>query len=294
MRKLGQRGTRRIQLICLLCAVLLVCALGVLCSCTDEDTSGEASETEQETFEVSDIPYEDDEADATKDDKADEKKSDKDAKKDSKKKSDKASKKDSKKKSSADADKLRSKLNLTEDYRDSFVHGKKSAKYQKYIVLHDTETNGSAEDVVNSWDSSGEGVAAHFVVDKDGGIVQCVDVDTIAHHAGFGDAGHNDKFGVDDESRDDKVGTTPIGDSYPDYGMNSYSVGIELVNNSDGDSEYPEKQLEALDNLIAYIDAYYGFESETIDHKTWRTSNSDTSAEFSDYLASYQKSRKHA
>lgn len=60
-----------------------------------------------------------------------------------------------------------------------------------------------------------------------------------------------------------------------------------------GSGDYPEAQLEALDGLIAYIDAYYGFESEIIDHKAWRTGNSDTSPEFAEYLANYQDHRTH-
>ena len=75
--------------------------------------------------------------------------------------------------------------------------------------------------------------------------------------------------------------------------MNAYSVGIEMVHVG-GEGAYPEAQLEAVDALIAYIDAYYGFESEIVDHKAWRTGNSDTSAEFADYLANYQSSRVHA
>ena len=55
-----------------------------------------------------------------------------------------------------------------------------------------------------------------------------------------------------------------------DYGMNSYSVGIEMVHVG-GEGAYPEVQLEALDDLIAYIDAYYGTESTIIDHKAWRS-----------------------
>lgn len=54
-----------------------------------------------------------------------------------------------------------------------------------------------------------------------------------------------------------------------------------------------EAQLDALDALIAYIDDYYGFESEIIDHKAWRSGNSDTSPEFADYLESYQTKRIH-
>lgn len=190
------------------------------------------------------------------------------------------------------ADELRADLNITEDYRDSFVHGEKPAEFQKYIVLHDTEGDGDASGVVDYWDGNGAGVAAHFIVNKDGSIVQCVPLDKITHHAGFGDAGHNALYGVEDESRDDKVGTTPIGDWAPDYGMNSYSIGIEMVHVG-GEGDYPEEQLDAVDGLIAYIDAYYGSESSIIDHKAWRTGNSDTSAEFAGYLANYQDHRTH-
>ena len=187
---------------------------------------------------------------------------------------------------------LRSNLAITEDYRDSFVHGEKGPEYQKYIVLHDTEGDGNAAGVVDYWDSNGAGVAAHFVINKDGSIVQCVPLDAITHHAGFGDTGHNEKYGVEDESRDDKEGTTSIGSDFADYGMNSYSVGIEMVHVG-GSGDYPKAQLEALDGLIAYIDAYYGFESTIIDHKAWRTGNSDTSPEFAEYLENYQDHRTH-
>ena len=183
-------------------------------------------------------------------------------------------------------------LNLSEDYRSSFVHGDKGANNQKYIMLHDTEGTGDANGVINYWDSSGQGVAAHFVVNTDGSVVQCVPLDKITHHAGFGDAGHNAQYGVEDESRDDKVGTVPIGDWAPDYGMNSYSIGIEMVHVG-GSGYYPEEQLNAVDSLIAYIDSYYGFQSTIIDHKAWRSGNSDTSPEFAEYLANYQDHRTH-
>lgn len=191
-----------------------------------------------------------------------------------------------------DPDALRAELSITEDYRDSFIHGEKGAEFQKYIVLHDTEGEGSAAGVADYWDSNGSGVAAHFIINKDGSIVQCVPLDAITHHAGFGDTGHNEKYGVEDESRDDKEGTTSIGSDFADYGMNSYSVGIEMVHVG-GSGDYPEAQLEALDGLIAYIDAYYGFESTIIDHKAWRSGNSDTSAEFAEYFENYKDHRTH-
>ena len=190
------------------------------------------------------------------------------------------------------AEELREALNIIEDYRPSFEHGEKAAEFQKYIMLHDTEGDADPQSVINWWDSNGNLVAAHFIVGTDGTIAQCVPLDKIAHHAGFGDTGHNQEYGVDDESRDDKLGTVSIGDWAADYGMNSYSVGIEMVHIG-GSGHYPKEQLDAVDSLIAYIDAYYGFESEIIDHKAWRTGNSDTSPEFSEYLESYRALRKH-
>ncbi len=187
---------------------------------------------------------------------------------------------------------LRAEIDLVEDYRDEFSHGPKGSEYQRYIVLHDTEGAGTPESVVSYWDGADNGVAAHFVIGKDGHVVQCVPLDEIAHHAGFGDTGHNEFYGTTDESRDDRVGTTEIGSWASDYGMNSYSIGIELVHRG-GEGDYPQAQLEALDRVIALIDAHYGFESEIIDHKAWRTGNSDTSAEFAGYLANYQDHRSY-
>jgi len=187
---------------------------------------------------------------------------------------------------------IRAELYLIEDYRPSFVHGYKGPEHQKYIVLHDTEGDALPQSVVDWWEGNGNLVAAHFVIGVDGTVVQCVPMDNIAHHAGFGNAGHNEYYGVTDESRDDRLGTVPIGSWAPDYGMNSYSIGIEMVHVG-GSGYYPPAQLQALDKLIAYIDAYYGFESAIIDHKAWRTGNSDTSPEFAQYLANYQAYRSH-
>ena len=190
------------------------------------------------------------------------------------------------------ADELRASLNLHEDYRANFDHGEKDSSNQKYIMLHDTEGESDAASVINWWDSNGNLVAAHFVVNKDGSIWQCVPLDRIAHHAGYGDIGQNDAFAITEDGRDDMEGSSPIGSNYPDYGMNAWSIGIEIVHVG-GSGDYPATQLEALDDLIAYIDAYYGFECDIIDHKAWRTTNSDTSPEFAKYLESYQIRRRH-
>lgn len=42
-----------------------------------------------------------------------------------------------------------SKLTLTQDFRRSLTHGPKPAANQKWIVLHDTEGDGRAENVVS-------------------------------------------------------------------------------------------------------------------------------------------------
>ncbi len=196
------------------------------------------------------------------------------------------------------AEELFAQLDINVQTYDDLAHGEKGPEYQRYVVLHDTEGGGTPESVASYFEGSGNFVASHFIVGKDGHIAQCVAIDKIAHHAGYGDTGNNEAFGTTDESRDDMRGSVPIGSSYPDYGMNSYSVGIEIIHVG-GEGDYPAEQLSALDALIAYLDAYYaeqGLENAgtIIDHKAWRASNSDTSAEFAGYLASYQDHRAHA
>lgn len=190
-----------------------------------------------------------------------------------------------------------STLNATKMNDSSFNHGTKPKSNQKYIMLHDTEMSQDAKTVVQSWKNSGSGVAAHFVIDRDGTIIQAVELDTITHHAGWGGPGNYDaKFGVGNNdgkgNGDDLVGTSKSGyASYTSYGMNSYSIGIEMCH-VNGET-YPEAQLEAVDKVIAYIDSYYGFNSIIIDHKEWRPSNSDTDANFATYLNNYKTLRHH-
>lgn len=131
------------------------------------------------------------------------------------------------------------------------------------------------------------------MIGLDGKIIQCVPLDHIAHHAGWGGPGFNARFGVGDESRDDRRGTTGNRNS-DSYGMNSYSIGIELIHVSASHAAYPEAQLNALDGLIAHIDSYYGFESQIIQHMDWRPGNSDCSDEFQPILANLQRTRNHS
>jgi N-acetyl-anhydromuramyl-L-alanine amidase AmpD len=158
-------------------------------------------------------------------------------------------------------------------------------------VLHDTEGGGTAPNIIDYWAGNGNRVAAHFIVQRDGQIWQCVDMEHIAHHAGYGNIGHNKKFDVTDESRDDKKATASPTRYLPDYGMNSYSIGIEMIHQ--GNQSYTTAQLKSLDKLIAYIDVYYGKELTIIDHKMWRIGNSDTSPAFATYLENYRDHRSY-
>jgi N-acetyl-anhydromuramyl-L-alanine amidase AmpD len=191
------------------------------------------------------------------------------------------------------AQEIRKSLRITEDFREQFIHGEKGSSFQKYVVLHDSEGKGTATELIDWWAGNDNRVATHFVVNKDGSIVQCVPIDAIAHHAGFGNTGNNAAYGVEDESRDDRVGTVWLGDWAADYGMNSYSIGIAMVHAGEPGEEYPEEQLRSVDGLIAYIDAYYGFQSQIIEHRDWRTDCESCSAEFAPYLESYKQTRTH-
>ena len=184
------------------------------------------------------------------------------------------------------ADEAKAKLVLTEVYYADLRHGSKGAAHQKYIVLHDTEGGGTADGVLQYWESNGNLVAAHFVVNKDGSILQCVPLDNIAHHAGWGSGDANARFGISEDGRDDLRGRMPSS-AYTDYGMNAWSIGIEMVHR--GGETYPEAQLAAVDDLIAYI----GNGGTIIDHKMWRAGNSDTNPEFATYLANYRDHRTH-
>lgn len=169
--------------------------------------------------------------------------------------------------------------------RDNFVHGALPADKVRYIVMHDTESGtDSATAIASSW---GDGhIAAHFVVGKDGTIIQCVPIGSIAHHAGNADYGQNDAYGIWPE-RDDEVGRTGSGD----YAMNAWSIGIEIVHEHD-DGAYPEAQLQALDRLVAAIDAAVGHQPRIIDHKAWAGSRKqDVSDDFP--MGAYQRGRRH-
>jgi N-acetyl-anhydromuramyl-L-alanine amidase AmpD len=93
------------------------------------------------------------------------------------------------------------------------------------VVLHATVFE-SLHQTVRHFCRQASRVSAHYVIGKEGGIVQCVSVFRRAWHAG--------------ESRD--------AEGRPK--VNDFSLGIELVNRNDGFDPFPQEQTDALCALI--------------------------------------------
>lgn len=79
-----------------------------------------------------------------------------------------------------------------------------------HIVIHDT-SGASGQSSIDSWKARGDGVCAHFVVDRDGTIHQCRAANLTAGHTGT------------DPWKDPTDGRTYLG-------LNLQSVGIEFAN----------------------------------------------------------------
>lgn len=93
------------------------------------------------------------------------------------------------------------------------------------VVLHSTVVDTMQETQDIFLDEGGRRVSAHYVVDRDGTIVQMVDERLMAHHAGVSELD----------------GRT---------GVNDFSIGIELVNRNDGLDPYPEAQYRAVAAIV--------------------------------------------
>ncbi len=99
------------------------------------------------------------------------------------------------------------------------------------IVIHST-VEPTTEGTEGIFLNAAKKVSAHFVVGKDGRVVQMVPVEKRAWHAG-----KSMLDGVSD--------------------VNSYSIGIEMVNLNDGVDPYPPAQVEAVAGLIRLIRSRY-------------------------------------
>ncbi len=110
------------------------------------------------------------------------------------------------------------------------------------VVLHSTVVPTTEETVKIFLDPKRE-VSAHFVVGKDGQIIQMVPVEKRAWHAG-------DSV-LDGKSR-----------------VNEYSVGIEMVNLNDGHDPYPDAQVHAVAGIIRFLRSRYDLpDSHIVSHE---------------------------
>lgn len=109
------------------------------------------------------------------------------------------------------------------------------------VVLHATvepTTQGTMDIFLNPQRK----VSAHFVVGRDGRVVQIVRVEKRAWHAGA---------------------STFDGET----GVNNFSVGIEIVNLNDGRDPYPAEQLEAVAGIIRFLRSSYSIpDSRIVSH----------------------------
>ncbi|MDE2126607.1 MAG: N-acetylmuramoyl-L-alanine amidase [Armatimonadetes bacterium] len=99
------------------------------------------------------------------------------------------------------------------------------------VVLHATVLT-SLNETVAAFEDPDRKVSAHFVVDKDGTVVQMVPVERRAWHAGVS-----------------------VLDGVPR--VNDYSVGIEMVNRNDGKDPYPPAQVAAVAGIIRLLRSRY-------------------------------------
>lgn len=99
-----------------------------------------------------------------------------------------------------------------------------------YVMIHHTAQDSLAQ-TVKTFHSARAGVSSHYVIGRDGKIVQMVNDLYRGHHAGAG------KWGNDTD-------------------LNSSSIGIELDNNGLTDP-WPDVQIDALIHLLQYLKDIY-------------------------------------
>lgn len=102
------------------------------------------------------------------------------------------------------------------------------------IVVHGTESPGvdAALPIAKYFASRRSGVSAHYVIGKDGVIIQCVPDALAAWHAGVS------RY----QGREH---------------LNECSIGIELVNDETGHDPFTDAQYRSLVDLVAYLVATY-------------------------------------
>ncbi len=109
------------------------------------------------------------------------------------------------------------------------------------LVIHAT-VEPTTEGTMQIFLTPSRKVSAHFVVGRDGRVVQMVPVEKRAWHAGLSEL---------EGAR----------------GLNDFSVGIEMVNLNDGKDPYPVEQMEAVAGIIRLLRSRYDIpDSRIVSH----------------------------
>ncbi|MCY4778674.1 N-acetylmuramoyl-L-alanine amidase [Sphingobacterium sp. UT-1RO-CII-1] len=99
-----------------------------------------------------------------------------------------------------------------------------------YVMIHHTAQDSLGQ-TIKTFHNAKAGVSSHYIIGRDGKVVQMLNDLYRGHHAGAGRWGN-------------------------DTDLNSSSIGIELDNNGTTDP-WPDKQIEALIVLLAYLKDTY-------------------------------------
>lgn len=107
------------------------------------------------------------------------------------------------------------------------------------IVLHHTGAPGTAQEVGGFFQNPDAKLSAHYIVGKDGAIVQSVQDDQAAWHAGPSEYEGRER-------------------------VSRYSIGIEIANLGDGQDPYTDAQYQALAHLVLHLQERYDIPTERI------------------------------
>lgn len=146
----------------------------------------------------------------------------------------------------------------------------------KFIVLHATASS-TLESAVRWFKDPTSKVSAHYVIGKDGSVVQMVDLDNIAWHAG------KSKFTLD-------------GKEY--VNLNGCSIGIELVNLNNGKDTYDTRQINSCLTITDALLRHYQLGNDSVvGHKDIATDRKSDPvgwdmAKFKEALSFYQEKEK--
>lgn len=105
----------------------------------------------------------------------------------------------------------------------------------KYIIVHAFDE--SLDEMIKKLDELN--ISTHYLIDNNGKIIQLVEDDKVAWHAG----------------KSYWKGTV---------GLNAYSIGIELQSASVGQTIFPEKQIKSFQKLVFSLMAKYNISPENI------------------------------